>query len=75
MIPPNAGKEVLPKEHLTKSIYSGTWTRMRKDEISVTITTRFDTPSPEFRYAKSLIASHILTNFIQGNEKRFRKTI
>ena len=45
MIPPNAGKEVLPKEHLTKSIYSGTWTRMRKDEVSVTITTRFDTPS------------------------------
>ena len=45
MIPPNAGKEVLPKEHLTKSIYSGTWTRMRKEEISVTITTRFDTPS------------------------------
>lgn len=45
LIPPNAGKEVLPKEHLTKSVYSGTWTRMRKDEISVTITTRFDTPS------------------------------
>lgn len=45
LIPPNAGKEVLPKEHLTKSIYSGTWTRMKKDEISVTITTRFDTPS------------------------------
>lgn len=45
MIPPNAGKEALPEEHLTKSIYSGTWTRMRKDEISVTITTRFDTPS------------------------------
>lgn len=45
LIPPNAGKEVLPKEHLTKSIYSGTWTRMRKEEISVTITTRFDTPS------------------------------
>ena len=45
MIPENAGKEVLPEEHLTKSIYSGTWTRMRKDEISVTITTRFDTPS------------------------------
>ena len=45
MIPPNAGREVLPQEHLTKSIYSGTWTRMRKDEISVTITTRFDTPS------------------------------
>lgn len=45
MIPPNCGKEVLPKEHLTKSIYSGTWTRMVKDEVSVTITTRFDTPS------------------------------
>lgn len=45
LIPPNCGKEVLPKEHLTKSIYSGTWTRMVKDEISVTITTRFDTPS------------------------------
>ena len=45
MIPPNSGKEFLPKEHLTKSIYSGTWTRMSQDEISVTITTRFDTPS------------------------------
>lgn len=45
LIPPNSGKEVLPTEHLTKSIYSGTWTRMGKDEISVTITTRFDTPS------------------------------
>ena len=45
MIPPNSGKEVLPKEHLTKSIYSGTWTRMVKEEIAVTITTRFDTPS------------------------------
>lgn len=45
MIPPNSGKEVLPEEHLTKSIYSGTWTRMGKDEIAVTITTRFDTPS------------------------------
>lgn len=45
LIPPNAGREVLPEEHLTKSIYSGTWTRMGKEEISVTITTRFDTPS------------------------------
>lgn len=45
MIPPNSGREVLPKEHLTKSIYSGTWSRMVKDEVSVTITTRFDTPS------------------------------
>jgi len=45
MIPPNSGREVLPKEHLTKSIYSGTWSRMIKDDQSVTITTRFDTPS------------------------------
>ena len=45
MIPPGSGKEVLPKEHLTKSIYSGTWTRMEKDDVSVTVTTRFDTPS------------------------------
>lgn len=30
LIPPNAGREVLPEEHLTKSIYSGTWTRMKK---------------------------------------------
>lgn len=45
MIPQNGGRDSLPEEHLTKSIYSGTWTRMRKDEQSVTITTRFDTPS------------------------------
>lgn len=45
MIPPNGGKEYLPIEHLTGSIYSGTWTRMGKNETSVTITTRFDTPS------------------------------
>ena len=31
--------------YLTKSIYSGTWSRMIEDGISVTITTRFDTPS------------------------------
>ena len=45
LIPQNCGKEMLPHEHLTKSIYSGTWSRMIKDDISVTITTRFDTPS------------------------------
>lgn len=45
MIPPKGGKESLPPEHLTKSIYSGTWTRMDADDISVTITTRFDTPA------------------------------
>ena len=45
MIPPKGGKEFLPPEHHTKSIYSGTWERMDADDISVTITTRFDTPS------------------------------
>ena len=37
LIPPNCGKEMLPHEHLTKSIYSGTWSRMIKNDISVTI--------------------------------------
>lgn len=45
MIPPECGKEMLPSEHLTKSIYSGTWCRMKKDGIARTITTRYDTPS------------------------------
>ena len=45
LIPPNAGKEVLPKKHITKSVYSGTWSRMKQNDVAVTITTRFDTPS------------------------------
>lgn len=45
MIPPDHGKEMLPEEHLTKSIYSGTWCRMKKDGVARTITTRYDTPS------------------------------
>lgn len=45
MIAPGHGKDMLPEEHLTKSIYSGTWCRMPKDGISRTITTRYDTPS------------------------------
>ena len=45
MIPKGAGREVLPPEHRTKSIYSGTWSRLREDELAATITTRFDTPS------------------------------
>lgn len=45
LIPQNGNKEDLPKEHRTKSIHSGTWGRMNKDNQSVTITTRFDTPS------------------------------
>ena len=45
MIPQGKGKEVLPKDLLTKSIYSGTWCRLLEDGIAPTITTRFDTPS------------------------------
>lgn len=45
LIPKGAGKEVLPEEHLTKSIYSGTWCRLLEDGVASTITTRFDTPS------------------------------
>ena len=45
MIHKKGGKEYLPAEHITKSIYSGTWERMDADDISVTITTRFDTPA------------------------------
>lgn len=45
MIPENGGRDSLPLEHLTKSIYSGTWTRLRAGEPARTITTRFDTPS------------------------------
>ncbi len=45
MIAPGCGKEMLPEEHHTKSIYSGTWCRMKKDGIAKTITTRYDTPS------------------------------
>ena len=45
MIPKGKGKEVLPPEHRTKSIYSGTWCRLLEDDVAATITTRFDTPS------------------------------
>ena len=45
MIAPECGKEMLPEEHHTKSIYIGTWCRMKKDGIAKTITTRYDTPS------------------------------
>ncbi len=45
MIAPECGKEMLPEKHHTKSIYSGTWCRMKKDGITKTITTRYDTPS------------------------------
>lgn len=45
MIPKGKGKEVLPEEYLTKSIYSGTWSRLDENGFAPTITTRFDTPS------------------------------
>ena len=45
LIPKGEGKEVLPSELLTKSIYSGTWSRLVEDLPAATITTRFDTPS------------------------------
>lgn len=45
LIPENGDKNDLPTIHRTKSIYSGTWGRIIKDKPSVTITTRFDTPS------------------------------
>lgn len=41
----NGGKENLPDHHRTKSIHSGTWTRLKPDGFARTITTRFDTPS------------------------------
>lgn len=45
LIPENGGRDDLPEEHLTKSIFSGTWCRLSKDTVARTITTRFDTPS------------------------------
>lgn len=45
LIPPEKGKEFLPKEHLTKSTFGGTWGRLEKNKPSPTIVTRFDTPS------------------------------
>lgn len=38
-------RDDLPDEHKTKSIHSGTWTRLKPDGFARTITTRFDTPS------------------------------
>lgn len=45
LIPANCTQKVLPKEHRTKSVYSGTWTRLNSKGKAPTITTRFDTPS------------------------------
>lgn len=45
MIPPECGKECLPKELLGKQQFSGTWGRLKWDEVSPTIDTRFDAAS------------------------------
>ena len=45
LIPPNGSKEDLPSHHRTKSIHSGTWSRLKSNGFARTITTRFDTPS------------------------------
>jgi DNA (cytosine-5)-methyltransferase 1 len=45
LISKGKGKELLPKHHITKSIFSGTWARLKENGTAATITTRFDTPS------------------------------
>lgn len=45
MIPPECGKEYLPKELLGNQQFSGTWGRLKWDEVSPTIDTRFDAAS------------------------------
>ncbi|MDE5548909.1 MAG: DNA (cytosine-5-)-methyltransferase, partial [Clostridia bacterium] len=45
LIPPEKGKEYLPKEMLGKQKFSTTWSRLEWDNVSPTIDTRFDTPS------------------------------
>ena len=45
LIPPLGKKSSLPRNLLTKSIYSGTWSRINPEKPAKTITTRFDTPS------------------------------
>lgn len=45
MIPPECGKECLPKDMLGKQQFSGTWGRLKWDEPSPTIDTRFDAAS------------------------------
>lgn len=45
MIPAECGKEHLPKELLGKQKFNGTWGRLKWDDISPTIDTRFDASS------------------------------
>lgn len=42
LIPPESGKEYLPKNLLGKQKFSGTWGRLVWDDVSPTIDTRFD---------------------------------
>jgi len=45
MIPPEKGKEYLPSELLGKQKFKTTWGRLKWDEVSPTIDTRFDAAS------------------------------
>lgn len=45
LIPPEQGKEFLPKEMLGKQKFKTTWGRLKWDEVSPTIDTRFDASS------------------------------
>ena len=45
LIPPECGKEHLPKEMLGSQVFSGTWGRLKWDSVSPTIDTRFDASS------------------------------
>ena len=45
MIPPECGKEHLPKEFLGNQKFTGTWGRLKWDAVSPTIDTRFDAAS------------------------------
>lgn len=45
MIPPECGKEFLPQNLIGKQKFSGTWGRLKWDDVSPTIDTRFDAAS------------------------------
>ena len=45
MIPPECGKEFLPQDMVGKQQFSGTWGRLKWDDVSPTIDTRFDASS------------------------------
>lgn len=45
MIPPEKGKECLPESLIGKQQYKSTWGRLKWDEVSPTIDTRFDAAS------------------------------